>query len=672
LEPTPAKEIGQKLTETPAAQELVSRIKEVTRRRRVTAPAVAGDDVDPNTLAEYLDNLLPPDAVAQLESHCLESDVHLAEAAACHQILTLIGQPAGVNDAMRQKMYDLVHAIESIPAERRPVATSPRRSLPPSVFSQRPMLARILTGAAILLGVIGITWLVWISLPPRDAGGIGDHTVAGVDAEQRPAGHFIPTRRAPDAEEPIAPAMTPELDAVAADSTRESQAAADESSRAKEDRKGESTESSEEMPNVKAPPSETEAATPDVAKPSEPADTAASEPANVPVVPPAKPEVSAEKLPAVLATYVASSGVLLHADDSNRDWRRIRFRSEIHDSERVLCLPFQRAALQVPTGASVELVGETELTMLPPDDGVDVHAQLERGRIVLGTNQETASFQIDFLNQSWRFTLKAPEDVVGLALAPVWKPGGPFSYEATVVVPRGEVEFESSVEAHQLGGPVQLRWASSGGFREKESLSIPPAWLEREELTASEVRAAAALEDDLRFDSAIALALIDATTNERKELRLLGVQCLGAIGRLPAVIDAMNTMGRRDVRQSAIAALRRHIARGETQEEALRQALLVKFSKSQEHAQGVIDLLRGYSDAEFQQLQKKDYEDLIKLLTPDRDLLIRELAIMNLEDLAGKPLNSNYNPDKPKDSDIAAWQRALTDGRLPPRVRGKM
>ena len=55
LEPAATKEIGQKLAETPAAQELVSRIKEVTRRRRLAAPPVAGDDVDPNTLAEYLE-----------------------------------------------------------------------------------------------------------------------------------------------------------------------------------------------------------------------------------------------------------------------------------------------------------------------------------------------------------------------------------------------------------------------------------------------------------------------------------------------------------------------------------------------------------------------------------------------------------------------------------------
>jgi hypothetical protein len=323
------------------------------------------------------------------------------------------------------------------------------------------------------------------------------------------------------------------------------------------------------------------------------------------------------------------------------------------------------------------MVGECELMLVAPAEGVDAYLKMNRGRLVLGMNQGKAVFQIDFLKESWRLTLDAPEHVVGVTVMPVWRPGGPFTYDATVIVPRGEVQLEAAGTSYTLGGPVQLRWSSSDGMQEKESLSVSPSWLEREELTPSEVRAAAALEEDLPMDGPIAVALVDATANERKELRILGVKCLGAIGRLPALIDAMNTMGRRDMRQEAIASLRRYLARGDSQEEPLRQALIgraraLRFRKPEEFAQGVIDLLRGYSDAEFQQLQKKAYEDLIQLLSPDWELLIRELAIMNLEDLAGKPLNSNYDPDKPKDSDIAAWKRALTDGRLPPKVRGKM
>src|SRR5579872_4534014 len=62
LEPSQAKEIGDKVNESSFASSLVSRIREVMRRRRLTAPTVSGPGVgiDPNTIAEYLDNTLPP------------------------------------------------------------------------------------------------------------------------------------------------------------------------------------------------------------------------------------------------------------------------------------------------------------------------------------------------------------------------------------------------------------------------------------------------------------------------------------------------------------------------------------------------------------------------------------------------------------------------------------
>src|SRR5947208_1367769 len=83
--------IGEKVAESDAAQELIARIKQVTRRRRLTVPPTAGPGAfDANDVAEYLDNTLDSDKVADLEKQALDSDVHLAEIAACHQILTLV------------------------------------------------------------------------------------------------------------------------------------------------------------------------------------------------------------------------------------------------------------------------------------------------------------------------------------------------------------------------------------------------------------------------------------------------------------------------------------------------------------------------------------------------------------------------------------------------------
>src|SRR5215468_3172193 len=111
LDPAEIKAIGQKVAESDAAQELIARLKQVTRRRRLTTPPATGPGAkfDPNTIADYLDNTLDADGVAEVEKLCLESDVHLAEIAACHQILTLVlGEPALVPPSARRRMVALV------------------------------------------------------------------------------------------------------------------------------------------------------------------------------------------------------------------------------------------------------------------------------------------------------------------------------------------------------------------------------------------------------------------------------------------------------------------------------------------------------------------------------------------------------------------------------------
>src|SRR5262249_11037826 len=112
LAPSQARALGAKVAESESARELIERIKRVTRRRGLKTPVPAGgeDDVaDPNTVAEYLSDTLESDQVAKLEETCLKSDVHLAEVAAVHQILTLVlTEPVRVPPRANQRMYKLV------------------------------------------------------------------------------------------------------------------------------------------------------------------------------------------------------------------------------------------------------------------------------------------------------------------------------------------------------------------------------------------------------------------------------------------------------------------------------------------------------------------------------------------------------------------------------------
>jgi hypothetical protein len=89
LPPDEQKELGDKVTGSSAAQRLVDRIRRVIERPTISAPKVEGRGlaVDVNSVAEYLTNTLDPEQLESFERICLESDMHLAEVAACHNLL---------------------------------------------------------------------------------------------------------------------------------------------------------------------------------------------------------------------------------------------------------------------------------------------------------------------------------------------------------------------------------------------------------------------------------------------------------------------------------------------------------------------------------------------------------------------------------------------------------
>lgn len=128
LEPADHEDLGKKIEASDFATELIHRSRDTVRRLRLGAPPVmseGSDDVldsldlgDANAVAEYLDNTLPPEQVAEFERMCLEPgtepDMHLAEVASCHHVLTMVlGEPADVESDLKSRMYQLPAQLAS-------------------------------------------------------------------------------------------------------------------------------------------------------------------------------------------------------------------------------------------------------------------------------------------------------------------------------------------------------------------------------------------------------------------------------------------------------------------------------------------------------------------------------------------------------------------------------
>lgn len=99
-----AREIGKKLKDSPFAQELAGRIRTVVREGHLITPGRSIKMIDPNLIAEYLDDQLTAELVSLIEKEVLASDFSLAEVAASHEILGLLGDPVELDDRLRQRL----------------------------------------------------------------------------------------------------------------------------------------------------------------------------------------------------------------------------------------------------------------------------------------------------------------------------------------------------------------------------------------------------------------------------------------------------------------------------------------------------------------------------------------------------------------------------------------
>ena len=108
LGPEDSRTIESQIAQDPSTAQLIRRIQEAVRHTALQAGNRDISTLDPNLVAEYLDNDLSAEEVLDFEKICLESDGSLAEVASCYHTLTeVLSGVAPPEPHLRQRLCDL-------------------------------------------------------------------------------------------------------------------------------------------------------------------------------------------------------------------------------------------------------------------------------------------------------------------------------------------------------------------------------------------------------------------------------------------------------------------------------------------------------------------------------------------------------------------------------------
>lgn len=112
LAPADARDLERKIAESELASQLIERIRALQADRHAAAVRIGGADA--NDVANYLDNTMEPQRVSDFERICLDSDAHLGEVAACHQILTrVLSEEMKTPASLRRRLIQLSQTKET-------------------------------------------------------------------------------------------------------------------------------------------------------------------------------------------------------------------------------------------------------------------------------------------------------------------------------------------------------------------------------------------------------------------------------------------------------------------------------------------------------------------------------------------------------------------------------
>jgi len=715
LAPEDAQEIAKKIQESPAATELLNRTRDVVRRLRLAAPGLAGpgSGLDPNTVAEYLDHQLPDDRVTDFEKVCLESDVQLAEVAACHQILTLVlGEPAEVDPAVRERMYQLgsrfgatasptaataaphpgglpalstaeaqstASAEPAKAAETEPAGKSRAKPTVPDYLRDPPAKNKLLPialGAAVVVVFVLVVLAVFGQFAPGTPLG-------------KILGYLTPAEENDGPVEPVIPALPKQPGGVKPSDSDlaekgkllEQPAVADPASKLVRPGEepapmppGEAGEPKPPEPSAPLPPEpEQPADKPNVLEkpaegmPPEPGEPKSPEPPTEVAV---RPPITIEPVPVPKAELPQQAGrlmsddrqVLLRYDSQSEEWYRVPSKGILDAQSWLLTLPAYRTQLALSTaGVAVEMLGGAKIQLLPKQPQHPAGFNVAYGRLVVmplanaGTTIRLTAGQV-----SGSLCFLQAESKCAIEVIPRRTPGTdpekhPRAYIVTIYGCHGGLTWQEdgSAEAVELTAPCRFAVGS------KPVAEKAPKWVFGETEGLLDARAAAIMAPAIQPTQAARLKLLEfADDPQRREVRWLARRCLAYLDTVEPLVSPLAQLDAQREWPDYLAQLAEAIDRSPQSAAAVRQTLEKLWPRE---ASVAYRMLWGYTDKD---LEAGEDAALVRALDHE-SLPVRVLASWTLKEITG--LTFAYRPELPpakRDAAVKKWRERQAAGQI--------
>jgi hypothetical protein len=687
--------IAKKIEESEFASGLLHRIRDVMRQIRLGAPSVMDREggLDPNTMAEYIDTTLPTDRVGDFEKICLESDIHLAEVACCHQVLALVlGEPAEVDSSVREHMYQLPESLAESGEEPSEKATEPpplergeapvhKLGLPPKVKPSVPDYLQASRRKRRLWPVAGIATALLLGIALLWAMGqfksgsfalrmLGlDSTEDQVDQSLAMSSKPEPTIPAGDPDSPNADPNTesPENDQL----LQPSETTGDFSAKSP----AEKLQRPESGPAAPLPPDLATSIVPSVdSTPKVPGGTTAMndgpirpEPtdvasvgrkpgpvdndsnANMPPPPVATPKVesSPQPRPPVDAGQVA--GLFLDPDqvllrfEADTGWRRLAVETRLALGDQLLSFPTFRPTVSLGGQVEITLIDGAQLQL--PAGGEDPSAAgitLKYGRAVIKCTAEGGgALRLNAGDMTGIVTFGSAQSQLAVEVAR--RSGStddpetqPAPFVVTLYAASGECRWQAATGGEPVVMNPPARLVLDGQTAQVEPDAGGATWIVFDTTDSLDRLASARIEHGITVDSPVLLRLGELADDRRREVRWLALDCLARLGEFEQLVAMLDDPEQRLGWADYVQRLRAAVSRDPV------TAARVRSEMERQHGpQGanLYEMLWGYGPRE---LNKEEAARLIGYLE-HQTLAFRVLSFTTLYEITG--LGFFYHPE---------------------------